>query len=199
MLSDVFNIWQSWLYYHDCNPVSIYRSSSIWSQRWHSYTWKTLIIHQDEAKELVWFLPCNSLQIQKTWWYKISLAGSEWPPFTMSSMLHTFLHERTLLLSMAACQSSDCRSFLWLKSSQVKLQRPSNRHWLDVSFGKKQSSLLRLQYQVLWYNVYAAVKHHLAVTRSGTQIMSLGLFLYATAGCECHYKKLLGIEFEQYM
>lgn len=38
-------------------------------------------------------------------------------------------------------------------------------------------SLLRLQYQLLWYNVHAVVKHQLTVTRWGTQIMPLALFV----------------------
>lgn len=49
-------------------------------------------------------------------------------------LLHAFLHEGTTFLFLAACQSCNCRLFLCLKSFQFKLQKPSNRHWLEVSF-----------------------------------------------------------------
>lgn len=83
-LSDIFNIWQSWLNYQDFNPVSIYRSSSVWSQRWHSYTWKTLIIHQDEAKQLVCEWPSFFLVI--LFGYK-RLGGTKSPWQAVSSLL----------------------------------------------------------------------------------------------------------------
>lgn len=140
MLLDVFNIRQLWLNYRDCNAVNIYRSSSIWSQRWHPYILKTLVIHQDEAKQLVWwvakFLPCVSsykrLDGIKTPWQAASGLLLLYTP--RHWLLHAFLHEGTTFLFLAACQSSNCRSSLCFKSFQFKLQRPSNRHWLEVSF-----------------------------------------------------------------
>lgn len=66
-----------------------------------------------------------------------------------------------------------------LSSSNYK-GLPTGIDWKTV-FGMGQHSLLRLQYQLLWHTVHAVVKHHLAVIRSGTQVMPLALFLYATA------------------
>lgn len=144
-----------------CQHLQMY---SNWSQRRHSCTFKNLIIHQDEAKQLVrWaakFFPCNSLQTQKTLGYQISLTRSEWPAFSVYAISQnaSCIPAYPFLLT-AARQSSNCRSFLCLKSFQLKLQRPStNRHWLKFSFWyeaafsseTKVPAAFGIKYTLLW-------------------------------------------------